>query len=36
MFMAYAVLKLSRSKLKLSRLKNFTEKNDPYLSLPVT
>ena len=29
MFMAYVILKLSRSKMKLSRLKNFTDKNDP-------
>ena len=34
MFMAYAILKLSRSKMKLSRLKNFTDKNDPPPSLP--
>ena len=34
MFMAYVILKLSRSKMKLSRLKNFTNKNDPPPSLP--
>ena len=35
MFMAYAILKLSRSKMKLSRLKNFTDKRDLLPSLPL-
>ena len=36
MFMTYAFSKLSRTKMKLSRLKHFTDKNDPPPSLPVS